>query len=308
MIIRSGTRGLFEGILIRLKKAAAMMVGAAVISVGLSTPAAALNGLTRVVSCSQCATTADFERAAEAAAMAGPFPGTFLVVSTNVNMTAFIRVTGTLVPVRNPGQPGLQPGAPLALTNVSSFPVDWSGNSLAGQPETTLQSTYSSIDMSLYGVNRAQKIGNVQVPAGYQGSFICNCDLEDMGTQAQNWLVQQYGNSAAVLAPGTIITLKFADESTAQFIKISGATDIMWQWTGTAHDKNGNLINSHGPLAQNNPNTSGSGGGSASASAFGGTAPQVVYGVTGFKSCTVSITAVNPDGSTASLGDYTIPC
>jgi hypothetical protein len=144
------------------------------------------------------------------------------------------------------------------------------------------------------------------VSAAYQGSFICNCDLEDMGTQAQNWLVQQYGNSAAVLAPGTIITLKFADGSTAQFIKISGATDIMWQRTGTAHDKNGNLINSHGPLAQNNPNTSG--GGSASASAFGGTAPQVVYGVTGFKSCTVSITAVNPDGSTASLGDYTIPC
>ena len=104
---------------------------------------------------------------------------------------------------------------------------------------------------------RRTVVGNVNVPDVDYSSFVCNCDLEEMGAQVANWITTQYHMVSETLPVGTVVTLYFKDGSTAQFQKSSATGTYRWGWNGKAKnsqnqplkDQYGNLLNPKNPTA-----------------------------------------------------------
>src|SRR5207237_8014892 len=67
---------------------------------------------------------------------------------------------------------------------------------------------------------------------------------------------------------GAVITGKFHDGTTAQYVKQSDFATYQWIWNGVANDKNGHRIYRNGTLVGNS-NTSGTGEGHVNVPGFG---------------------------------------
>jgi hypothetical protein len=121
----------------------------------------ALNGFSYATSCSSCQATADFTAAAAAEAYNQGVPGLYQVVSQSQASSASVRVQGHY------GGNGKYADT---LVVTASFPVDGSGNSLAGQPEAYLESYYGVVDQMTFGTvggvefNEPLCSGSLEVP------------------------------------------------------------------------------------------------------------------------------------------------
>jgi hypothetical protein len=224
-------------------------------------PAHALNGGTRVISCA-CQTTADFNTAARADNSLWQGNLTYSVVSTSKAETALMQVAGEWVGTKEP-----------IWRVTAATPIDSSGNSLAGNSESANESYFAAFDQVLFGANRSAP-QMVNEPADYAGSFINSLD-EEVVPGISNALIQM-GVNPATIAVGTLITVKFADGTTAQYIKASSTSSYQWTWTGVAHNSAGKLIHRDGSLVVN-PNTAGNGSGSFGAPGFGPGAPDYFH-------------------------------
>ncbi len=215
----------------------------------------ALNGLTVVDTCTSCATTADFVNEGAAAAEAYGAKGTYYVISASQASSAFIQVNGHFV-TRN--------GEQLWLL-VSATPIDSSGNSLAANSESANESYFAALDQVLWGVSRNNPIV-VDEPPAYAGSFINTSD-DEITPGISNALLLEKGINPNSIDLGTVITVKFQDGTSAQYQKVSKVSSYMWQWNGTAHNKDGKLIDRAGNL-KINPNTAGAGAGNFTGPGF----------------------------------------
>jgi hypothetical protein len=216
-------------------------------------PAQALNGGTRIITC-ECQATADFVNAAAGDNAQWELNTLYIVVSTSVSMSSNVKVTGHY---RGSSEPIWVVG--------SSTPVDSSGNSLAGNSESANESYFATYDQVLFAANRSAPV-TVTVPDEYTSTFI-NSTEEEVSPGIGEGLAAINVNPAA-LPPGTLITAKFTDGTTAQYIKNSDHSSYQWTWTGIAHDSKGRLMYRNGQLVVN-PNTAGNGSGSFSAPGYG---------------------------------------
>jgi hypothetical protein len=215
----------------------------------------ALNGPSVVLSCNSCKTTADFTNAAAGAAVANQSRGAYYVVSLFQASSAFVQVAGHFY--MNNGEE--------TWVLVSATPIDAGGNSLAGNSESANESYFASLDQVLFGANRSQPT-TVNEPSDYAGSFI-NSDESEV-VPGIGYALIHMDIDPAVFPAGTLITVKFSDGTTAQYIKASAGATYQWTWTGIAHNAKGQLIDRSGNLILN-PNTTGTGAGSFSGPGFG---------------------------------------
>lgn len=178
---------------------------------------------------------------------------TYVVVSTSTPLSSYVKVTGHY---KGSEEPIWVVGA--------STPIDSSGNSLAANTESANESYFASLDQVLFGANRSAP-QTVTVSTDYASSFINSLE-EEVVPGIGNALIQ-LGVNPATISVGTLITVKFSDGTTAQYIKISSTSSYQWPWTGIAHNSSGLLINRDGSLVVN-PNTIGNGSGSFSAPGY----------------------------------------
>jgi hypothetical protein len=278
------------------KRISALAGGFALGLLGMSDASMALNGYTNVSTCATCKTLADFTTAARAEAQYVGSPGTFAVVSSNNFETAYISVTGTVVMVERDGSPEPE------LRGVASAPVDESGNSLAGESESSLENFFNYLDQTNFMGNRNAPTGILGVPASDAGSYtsFIGADLDDLGARISNWITTDLNWVSETLPIGTIVTIEFPDHTSAQFIKVSTTATIRWEWTGKAWNAQHQPINQNGTLV-NNPNSSGGGTG-----AFNwGTNPG--YALNGSNTCVTS-TTVTIGGEVVFFGWHFLPC
>jgi hypothetical protein len=259
-----------------------------------SVPVPALNGPSYVATCTNCATTSDFTAAAISQAEALVRPGTYVMVSTSTAETAYMLITGT---VRLSGS-GFGGNSHPILTNIAATPISSTGASLAGEPESTLESYYAALDQTFMGTERSNP--NVWI-AGWLPPFEISTDSEIADAL--------YSHAASILDgldDGDTITLTWTDGSgiVAQFTvnKLAGVfvgiTFKSATRNGKPCDRQGNSIT--------NPNTSGDGGGIATVPGFG-PGSSWTWQIAGGSQCYASGSVTNPDGSTFVYGGWS-PC
>jgi hypothetical protein len=254
-------------------------------------PAVALNGYTNVSICN-CTTTTNFAAAAKNQSSRLGQGGTYIVVSSSNASTAYMSVTGKYL--NYPKDPVWAP--------VSATPVDSSGNSLVGESEGTLEAYYAATDQVIFGANRSAPTA-INEPEDYASSFVGSEEGEVVPGIGQALL--QLGINPAEIPIGTVITVKFSDGTTAQYVKQSLTSTYQWLWNGIVHNKTGQLINRSGGLISN-ANTAGAGGGSFTAPGYG-SGSDWSWTVNGNPLCTVAITTV-VDGEEFTLGSFFTPC
>jgi len=237
------------------KPLSAVASGILIASIGCSS-AYGLNQFSYVSSCSTCQTTADFVTAAKATARGVESSGVYQIVSTAAPESAYIQITGSTV---------RGPSGETRFVVSTAVPIDSNGNSLAASSESANESFYATLDQVAFGANRSAP-QTVNEPAEYAGSFI-NSTEEEVVPGIGAALIQK-GINPGSIQNGTIITVKFSDGTTAQYVKVSSTSSYQWTWTGIAHNKDGKLMNRDGSLVAN-PNTSGGGGGAFSSPGFG---------------------------------------
>jgi hypothetical protein len=146
----------------------------------------------------------------------------------------------------------------------SGTPVDSSGNSLAGNSESANESFFATLDQVIFAANRSAP-QTVTVPDDYTSTFINSTEGEVSPGIGAGLIAM--GINPAQFPVGTLITVKFTDGTTAQYIKASGGGSYQWTWTGIAHDSQGHLMLRNGQRVAN-PNTAGNGSGSFSAPGY----------------------------------------
>lgn len=123
-----------------------------------------------VLNCDYCQLSSDFYLAAESQAQQNVLTGMYVVTSTIVAETAFIKVGGTRAAVCPGAAEPLEPGHPepdacvgggvpvIQLTNITATPVDENGNSLAGESEEDLDAAFITNDLEVFTMDRAAPI------------------------------------------------------------------------------------------------------------------------------------------------------
>jgi hypothetical protein len=222
-------------------------------------PALAINGNTWILSCA-CTTTAAFAQAAGTAAKANEGGGTYLVVSTTNASSAYINVQGGFV---------FQQGETFWKVS-NKYAMDANGNSLAGNTESANESYFASQDQVLWGASRNGPM-TVTEPDERASSFINSLDVEVIPGIGEALLAK--GIDQGFIEVGTVITVKFTDGTTAQYVKISGGGTVQWMWNGVAHNKANKRIRRDGSVIDD-PNTTGNGGGTFGAPGYGPGAPD----------------------------------
>jgi hypothetical protein len=278
----------------RVKRCLCTIGAAFTVIMCVTSPATALNGFSRVVNCTQCSTSSDFLSAAVNAAQTAVAPGTYHVISLSQPRSAYIKVIGTVKVVPAPGQNQITPNSPRVLINVTATPIDEMGNSLAGLSESALQASFAASDQLTFGANRATNFTAINVPPGDYSTFVCNCDLQEMGTGVAGWITSQFNTQTETLPVGTIVTLRFADGTTAQFQKKDAMSTYRWGWNGKAFNKQGQPIDAHG-VVQGNQNTSGAGGGEVTTAPAPGV-QDLTFQLTGIGDCAETMEALNALG------------
>lgn len=213
----------------------------------IGSQAHALNGYTRVTSCPNCASSAEFAAHAVAQAQTLVKTGTYAVLSQNYDRTAYVRVSGTIKTKIREGLPESE------LVDAVGVVIDMEGGTI------TSEAQFDQLDQVLFGVKRSNPI-TVKVPTDYAFSFISNLDEEIIPGIGQALFLK--GINPASIAAGTVITVTFDDGTSAQYVKASATATYQWTWNGVAHNAQGKRINRDGSL-RNNPNTGGVGGGEA---------------------------------------------
>lgn len=107
-----------------------------------------------------------------------------------------------------------------------------------GSPAT--ESDLSDIDDQIYVVSRKNQVGTVVLPndestPAFEGSLD-----EYLTSPIQQRLVAMNPNNV-YLSSGTVVTVKFPNGVTANFIKTCQCSD-MWHWTGEAWDAQGRRV------------------------------------------------------------------
>ena len=266
-----------------------VIAGALVAS--LTRPTHALNGNVAVLSCA-CQTTSQFSAAAIQASNDRGWGGTFQVVSTSGPSSALMTVRGRHLIDKNGNDYWLASGA---------TPIDASGTSLAGQAESAQESFYGSFDQTTFGVSRSSPTV-VKISDEYAASFVRS--TEDEVSPGIGRALILMGIDQGSIPPGTVITVRFPDGTTAEYIKQSNFSTYQWIWNGTAHDKNGRQIYRDGTFVTNS-NTGGAGDGHANVPGFGSGASWG-FGVSAAPTCTF-ITTITVNGDSTDYM-YVHPC
>jgi hypothetical protein len=262
----------------------------ALIGFSIIASAHATNGNVYGQSCANCSTTTQFTASAMAGAATWGTPGTYVVVSSTVPMTAYMQVTGLY---------GLLYGKPYFYPTAAT-PISASGSSLAGESEAFLESNYAALDVGLFGSRTNPKV--VTVSSTYAVSII-NSDDAEVGPGIDLALAAQ-GILWADLPVGFVITVNFQDGTSAQFIKDSNFS-AHWVWTGVAHNKNKQPINRNG-IVISNPNTAGIGAGQIVTPGFGSDGTTVTFSVSPGNLCTAAVTVGWDGDEFTDLGYF--PC
>jgi hypothetical protein len=96
------------------------------------------------------------------------------------------------------------------------------------------------------------------------------------------------GVNAGTLPPGTLVSVTWADGTTATFIRTNSVPSVLWVYVpGSMRDKNGNPITPVSGTLAANPNTGGAGGGTTQPAAPN---PPSTMVVTGTEYCQVGAT------------------
>jgi hypothetical protein len=277
---------------VSVKKLCAAVGGGLLVWMCSASPSFALNGFINVTGCQNCQTSADFSAAATSQAQALVKVGFYAVTSINFPETAYVRVNGT-IRMECTGTPcTIKPGAPIRLSNVTTTFVDASGNSLAGESESALEAAFTAIDQMLFGNFRTQgKLSKViPIPPAYGTTPIGN-EVWDVDTNTGiNVALGNMNVNPATLPAGTIISVVWADGTTAQFIRTNSVPSILWVYVpGSMRDKNGNPITPISGTMVPNPNTAGAGGGNSQPAAPN---PATIT-ITGTEYCQMGVTLSN---------------
>jgi hypothetical protein len=286
------------------KKFLGLFGGLLLVCAAVPGTAVAANGFINVSSCGICQTTAQFVSAATTQATALAAPGTYMIVGSRFGATAYIKVTGTVAMVVRDGS--VEP----VLRAINAFPIDASGNSLAGASEGAQEITYATLDQTTFGSSRDTpayfSVDTIETNEfGFPGSFINSNDAAVASAVAAMNSAAAGGNQVN-LALGMTVAVTFADGSTAQYTVVSTPTGTTLVWNGLAWNNQHKLINKQG-VVQAGPSTSGTGGGSVSVSGLGTGGGNYSFSTAGSGACTTS-TTVTLNGAVIYQESHQLPC
>lgn len=278
----------------RLLRALALTFG---LAIGFSGVANAINSDVWILPCANCSAVNDFRLAAMQAAASPAAPGLYIVSSQSMPRTAYVRVTGT----------------PHQICDMDGVCSDYLGAiqaTVIDETNTAVTGTgkLEEIDVQTFGLKRGAPLPTVTMNTAYASSFI---NTEDDGLMSP-WInveLSLRGINVGLLYEGTLVMVKFADGTSAQFFKYCNCDD-MWHWTGRAWDAQGRPMNRDGTL-KSNPNTSGSVRGSGTFySTEGSSMAQFRMGTDffGVQSNCLNKTEVWIDGHLASTFTSIVPC
>jgi hypothetical protein len=195
---------------------------------------------------------ADFVTCARAFEIKNGKTGLLIVVSPTAALSALVQSTGTYT-LSCSGIFCLYSGGTLTPVNMDGTPL-------------TLDSQLTAVDQTLFAQMRAASILSKPIPINpdYGGSYINNDALaEDTSSGISNYLYVQNLVNPNNVPVGTVVTVKWSDGTTAQFVRVTTSGSIQWAYKpGTAKNSNGQPINPDGSLVTN-PATSGTGSGVA---------------------------------------------
>jgi hypothetical protein len=182
--------------------------------------------------CSHCVKTADYEQAAWSLISSHSvvkFPGNYkpitytAIMSNTSSSTAYIKISGAW------GTSSRH----LVFIPSSFTPVDAGGNSLAGQSEAYLESYYTQVDWSVFGVFRSDPT-LASFPSSYQPLDFVGTPDTDVSAD----LVNTFGLGAGI-PEGTPVTVTFSDGVVAIFVRTSNTSSDYahwWVWGNVAHN------------------------------------------------------------------------
>lgn len=161
--------------------------------------------------------------------------------------------------------------------------------------------------MKWFGTRRSAPILPIDVPTEYGGSYINNAALlEDTNSAIANVLYIVRGLNPANVPVGTVVTVVWADGTTARFKRVSAMGSYQWAYVeGTARNADGDPIDQNGNVLSN-PNSSGTGGGEAH-NTRNFSSGNYEYAAFGNSRCTTS-TTISVNGIRRSTWKGTVPC
>jgi hypothetical protein len=264
------------------------------ILLGASSTALALNGNIYIVPCDTCSSIGSFDQAARAASSVEVSPGTYIVSSRSTDRSAYVSITGT---------------PRYRCDTVSGDCIQWLanlGSSVINQAGAVVGSETELVatDNILFG--RTRSVPPVTISPTFASSFINTVSDAEIGPGISQALLAK-GINPAFLAIGTVVMVKFADGTQAQFVKTENTTN-MWTWTGLAWDAQGRRIDRNGTLLTN-PNTAGIGSGAGTFDTLAGQVDMRGSALQNYAiwKCT-TVTSVKVDGVLASYHQSTVPC
>lgn len=185
-----------------------------------------------------CATSQFFTEAMQGSLGFGQVSATFLLPSTSVAETAYVRVSAQVMPGGGYGPPALVYSPSLTMTPIGS-----NGVSLAGLTEAQQEQTWRDYDVMLFGLDRLAPliIDGTSLP-GFPTGFSTSTDAQLQGYLATS----QPGIWSTLLARQSFTTnhtytfmAKFPNGDSATFQVNNGV--LSWDFP-VAHDINGNAI------------------------------------------------------------------
>lgn len=193
---------------------------------------------------------ADFVTCARAFEVKNGKTGLLIVVNPTAALSALVQSTGTYT-LTCSGIFCLYSGGTLTAVNMDGTPL-------------TVDSQLTAVDQTLFAQMRAASILSkpILIDPEYGGSYINNDALaEDTSSGISNYLYIQNQVNPNNVPVGTVVTVKWSDGTTAQFIRVSTTSSYQWAYKpGTAKNSEGQPINPDGSLVKNSA-TSGTGAG-----------------------------------------------
>lgn len=254
------------------------VVGLLMAMVGLGTHAPeARAGNVYILDCPNCLTVNDFKVLAGTTAAQRMMGGVYVIVGVNNAVTGHIRVTGQIATTCTPD------GECRAYYKIGTITSITSGGAAAN----TQADLYRN-DTELFGTTRVEKIPPIEIDPD-RASSIVNNDM-NVVVGAIGHALGQMNINPATIPTNTVIKVKFADGTSATFMKLGGFGSVQWQWTGEAWDKDGNRINLDGSAYGSNPNTAGGSGGSVGMSFPGRAGGTIIYSMSTSSKCLIKVT------------------
>lgn len=227
----------------------------------------------------------------------GGLTGLFVASNPTAALSAFVRSSGTWSRSCDGKGTCIWTGGTLTAVKADGTPL-------------LVDADLTTVDQGLFAQMRVASAVSAIIPAPteYGGSYINSSGADEDTNSAISYVlyITRAVNPNSIPLE-TIVTVKWADGTTAQYVRTSTTGSYQWAYkAGSARDAQGRPINPDGTLGAN-PHNTGSGGGSDSVVVTPTGGYNWDFNLSGGSSCTGIVTVTDGDGSYSGFTVF-FPC